>query len=179
MEFYDEKDLAYWRKQSELGKALIIEIPVEMLLNMDFASLPKGKTGSARVEDLQEWIDSNREEIEVALKKEASQKAEVEKLAGTLYDDTRREKENPAGEKEETVNLGGDDTNTVAGIMAREVFSDEQIAVIGEAMMEGLPDKYLLCFLKKDYSPAVMRQLKDYVTRLYREEVSGTDESKS
>jgi hypothetical protein len=34
MEFYDEKDMKYWQKQSELGKAVIIKIPVSMLLDL-------------------------------------------------------------------------------------------------------------------------------------------------
>ena len=38
------------------------------------------------------------------------------------------------------------------------------------AMLEELPDRYLLCFMKKEYSPEVMQKLKDYCTKLYREE---------
>ena len=67
---------------------------------------------------------------------------------------------------------------SVTQIMTEEIFSDEQIAVIAEAMMEELPEKYMLCFLKKEYSPAVMRQLKDYCTKLYREEVKADDGSR-
>lgn len=179
MEFYDEKDLAYWRRQSELGKALIIEIPVEMLLNMDFASLNRGKAGPISASDLQEWFEENREEIGKALEEEASKKAEVEKLSGSLYDKKTGEMDVPIEDTKEISVPESGREDTVATIMAREVFSGEQVAVIGEAMMEGLPDKYLLCFMKKEYTPAVMRQLKDYVTRLYREEVSEANESKS
>ena len=71
-----------------------------------------------------------------------------------------------------------DAADTVASIMSRELFNDEQIEVIAEAMLEGLPEKYMLCFLKKDYSPEIMRKLKDYCTKLYREEVSGSDGSR-
>ena len=71
-----------------------------------------------------------------------------------------------------------DAADTVASIMSRELFNDEQIEVIAEAMLEGLPEKYMLCFLKKDYSPEIMRKLKDYCTRLYKEEVSGRDGSR-
>ena len=39
MEFYDEKDMKYWQKQSELGRAVIIKIPVSMLLDLDISSL--------------------------------------------------------------------------------------------------------------------------------------------
>jgi len=168
MEFYDEKDLAYWRRQSELGKALVIEIPVEMLLNMDFATLTKGRGGKATIDDLEEWIEENRKEIEKALQEEASQKEEVEKMASSLYDNKNDSPIGALAEGKDTA-ADGDGEMTVASIMARETFTDEQVAVIAEAMMEGLPDKYLLCFLKKEYTPAVMRQLKDYVTKLYRE----------
>lgn len=58
----------------------------------------------------------------------------------------------------------------VSWIMAHTEFSEEQIGVIVEAMSHDLPPKYLLCFMKKEYSPAVMRQLKDYCTKLYQEE---------
>ena len=58
----------------------------------------------------------------------------------------------------------------VSWIMAHTEFSEEQIGVIVEAMSQDLPPKYLLCFMKKEYSPDVMRQLKDYCTKLYQEE---------
>jgi len=41
MEFYDIKDLAYWQRQADEGRAVIIEIPVEMLLDMDIDALSK------------------------------------------------------------------------------------------------------------------------------------------
>jgi len=41
MEFYDMKDLEYWKRQADEGRAVIIEIPVEMLLDMDIDALSR------------------------------------------------------------------------------------------------------------------------------------------
>ena len=35
MDFYSEKDLQYWKRQAQEGKAVILEIPVSMLLDLD------------------------------------------------------------------------------------------------------------------------------------------------
>ena len=51
-------------------------------------------------------------------------------------------------------------------------FSDEQIAVIARAMMDQLPARYLLCFLKKEYSPATMQQMYEYCKKMYTEEIT-------
>ncbi len=174
MEFYDEKDMKYWQKQSEIGKAVIIKIPVSMLLDLDISSLDGTKSQAVTLDDLDAWMEQNREEILKELAQEAAEKEEVEKLGKKLYHkegampekkpDIMAEKK-PAADTE-------DAADTVALIMSRELFSDEQIEVIAEAMQEGLPEKYMLCFLKKDYSPESMRKLKDYCTRLYQGEVS-------
>ena len=180
MEFYDEKDMKYWQKQSELGRAVIIKIPVSMLLDLDISSLSRTKSQAVTSDDLDAWMDKNREEILRELAKEAAEKEEVEKLGQKLY-----HKEGAVSEKKSAVMaeakpaaVAEDAAGTVASIMSRELFNDEQIEVIAEAMLEGLPEKYMLCFLKKDYSPEIMRKLKDYCTRLYKEEVSGRDGSR-
>ena len=180
MEFYDEKDMKYWQKQSELGRAVIIKIPVSMLLDLDISSLSRTKSQAVTSDDLDAWMDKNREEILRELAKEAAEKEEVEKLGQKLY-----HKEGAVPEKKPDIMAETkpaaetkDAAGTVASIMSRELFSDEQIEVIAEAMLEGLPEKYMLCFLKKDYSPEIMRKLKDYCSRLYREEVSGNDGSR-
>lgn len=180
MEFYDEKDMKYWQKQSELGRAVIIKIPVSMLLDLDISSLSRTKSQTVTSDDLDAWMEQNREEILRELAKEAAEKEEVEKLGQELY-----HKEGAVPEKKLAVMaeakpaaVAEDAAGTVASIMSRELFNDEQIEVIAEAMLEGLPEKYMLCFLKKDYSPEIMRKLKDYCTRLYREEVSGSDGSR-
>ena len=180
MEFYDEKDMKYWQKQSELGRAVIIKIPVSMLLDLDISSLSRTKSQAVTSDDLDAWMDKNREEILRELAKEAAEKEEVEKLGQKLYhkDDAVPEKKPAIMAEAKPAAVAEDTTDTVASIMSRELFNDEQIEVIAEAMLEGLPEKYMLCFLKKDYSPEIMRKLKDYCTRLYREEVSGRDGSR-
>jgi arginyl-tRNA synthetase len=72
MEFYDEKDMKYWRKQSELGKAVIIEIPVAMLLDLDISTLSREKSQVISSDDLQAWLDENKDEILKELAKEAT-----------------------------------------------------------------------------------------------------------
>ena len=57
----------------------------------------------------------------------------------------------------------------VSRILESEPFDEYQIMVIAEAMMEELPDRYLLCFLKKEYSADVMRTVKGYCTKAYKE----------
>ena len=180
MEFYDEKDMKYWQKQSELGRAVIIKIPVSMLLDLDISSLSRTKSQTVTSDDLDAWMEQNREEILRELAKEAAEKEEVEKLGQKLYHkDTAVPEKKPAVMAEAKPAADAEDAaDTVASIMSRELFNDEQIEVIAEAMLEGLPEKYMLCFLKKDYSPEIMRKLKDYCTRLYREEVSGRDGSR-
>ena len=74
MEFYDEQDMKYWRKQSELGKAVIIEIPVSMLLDLDISTLSSGKSQTVTSDDLDAWMNENKEEILKELAKEAAQK---------------------------------------------------------------------------------------------------------
>ena len=177
MEFYDRKDLEYWRKQAEIGKAVIIEIPVSMLLDLDIRSLSRTKTNTVTYEDLEAWIEENREALMEELDVEARQKAEVEEMEKTLY------KNNPAGapalnggrgDRTQTERGSSDKrqdaSRTVAEIMKTETFTEQQIAVIAQAMLEELPDRYLLCFMKKEYSPEVMQKLKDYCTKLYQEE---------
>ena len=181
MEFYDEKDMKYWRKQSELGKAVIIEIPVSMLLDLDISTLSREKSQVISSDDLQAWLDENKDEILAELAKEAAEKEEVEKLSQKLYHkDGAAEGSTSVGMiQAKLVSEPAKDTgDTVASIMSREIFSDDQIGIIAEAMLEGLPDKYILCFLKKEYSPEIMRKLKDYCIRLYQEEVSGSDGSR-
>ena len=185
MEFYDEKDMAYWRKQADLGKAVILEIPVSMLLDLDISSLSREKTKAVTIDDLYAWMDENKEEFAAALAAEKGEKAEVEKLERNLYD----KQDASSGLQTQRSTAFGTVSGTAKGnreqkprsvsqIMTEEVFSDEQIAVIAEAMMEELPEKYMLCFLKKEYSPSVMRQLKDYCTKIYREEVKADDGSR-
>ena len=180
MEFYDEKDMKYWQKQSELGRAVIIKIPVSMLLDLDISSLSRTKSQAVTSDDLDAWMEQNREEILRELAKVAAEKEEVEKLGQKLYhkDDAVPEKKPAIMAEAKPAAVAEDAAGTVASIMSRELFNDEQIEVIAEAMLEGLPEKYMLCFLKKDYSPEIMRKLKDYCTRLYREEVSGRDGSR-
>lgn len=180
MEFYDEKDMKYWQKQSELGRAVIIKIPVSMLLDLDISSLSRTKSQAVTSDDLDSWMDKNREEILRELAKEAAEKEEVEKLGQKLYhkDVAVPEKKPAIMAEAKPAAVAEDAADTVASIMSRELFNDEQIEVIAEAMLEGLPEKYMLCFLKKDYSPEIMRKLKDYCTRLYKEEVSGRDGSR-
>ena len=55
--------------------------------------------------------------------------------------------------------------------MRETSFSDEQIAVIARAMMDQLV-RYLLCFLKKEYSPAIMQQMYEYCKKMYTEEIT-------
>lgn len=157
MEFYDSKDMEYWRKQAELGKAVIIEIPVSMLLELDIRSLSKTNSKTVTVEDLETWIEQNQEEIQKALASEAKEKNEVRQLEQGLYGEPEMKspRESTAGKVSEIL-AGGD-------------FSEEQVAIIVEAMLEDLPDQYLLFFMKKEYSPETMRKLKDYCTKLYRD----------
>ena len=185
MEFYDEKDMAYWRKQADLGKAVILEIPVSMLLDLDISSLSREKTKAVTMDDLYAWMGENKEEFAAALAAEKGAKAEVEKLERNLYDKQgasygmQTQHSTASGTVSDTAKGNVEQKpRSVAQIMTEEVFSDEQIAVIAEAMMEELPEKYMLCFLKKEYSPAVMRQLKDYCTKIYREEAKADDGSR-
>ena len=188
MEFYDRKDLEYWRKQAALGKAVIIEIPVEMLLDLDIEELSRTHNAKISPEELAQWIEENREAFTAAADTAKEKIAEAEQLERELYgsngEDTAEKK--PA----QTVGDGLEDhrqasvtepekmklpaglsaDQKVSWIMEHTEFSAEQIGIIAEAMSQDLPSKYLLCFMKKEYSPAVMRQLKDYCTKMFRDE---------
>ena len=132
--------------------------------NMWASLIDRIKDGEFTVEDLETWIEQNQEEIQKALASEAKEKNEVRQLEQGLYGEpeTKSPRESTAGKVSEIL-AGGD-------------FSEEQVAIIVEAMLEDLPDQYLLFFMKKEYSPETMRKLKDYCTKLYRDsmkEVSG------
>ena len=194
MEFYNRKDLEYWRKQAEIGRAIIIEIPTEMLLDLDIEELSRAHNAKISPEELVQWIEENRKAFLEAAKGEEKNITEAEKLERELYGNTQRasteqipgrpeEKGLPNEDKmskADTHNTGDtegrsmpagvDAEEKVSWIMAHTEFSEEQIGVIVEAMSQDLPPKYLLCFMKKEYSPSVMRQLKDYCTKLYQEE---------
>ena len=64
MEFYDEKDMNYWRKQAEEGNAVIIDIPVEMLLELDINEIRMPSKKNVKPEEIQAWLDTHREEFE-------------------------------------------------------------------------------------------------------------------
>ena len=194
MEFYNRKDLEYWRKQAEIGRAVIIEIPPEMLLDLDIEELSRAHNAKISPEELAHWIEENREAFLEAVKGEEKNITEAEKLERELYGNTQRASTGQIpGRPEKTVPPNGNtlskadtqDTGVAEGlpmpagvkaeqkvswIMAHTEFSEEQIGVIVEAMSQDLPPKYLLCFMKKEYSPSVMRQLMDYCTNLYQEE---------
>ena len=197
MEFYNRKDLEYWRKQAEIGRAVIIEIPPEMLLDLDIEELSHAHNAKISPEELTQWIEENREAFTAVAKGEEKKIAEAEKLERELYGSStgHTEEQKPvqptetvppgwnavsetnAGNAEVTGNTedlpmpaGGNAAQKVSWIMAHTEFSEEQIGVIVEAMSQDLPAKYLLCLMKKEYSPTVMRQLKDYCTKLYQEE---------
>ena len=188
MEFYNRKDLEYWRKQAAIGKAVIIEIPVEMLLDLDIEELSKTHNAKISPEELTAWIEENREAFAAAAEGAEKKIAEAEKLERELYGSA-----NGAAAEQNPVRTGGDHSGdskptseaepekmmTPAGlsadqkvswIMEHTEFTEEQIGIIAEAMSQELPAKYLLCFMKKEYSPAVMRQLKDYCTKMFRDE---------
>ena len=52
MEFYNEKDLEYWKKQADAGKAVLLEIPVSMLLDLDIRSLSEDASRPPDMEDM-------------------------------------------------------------------------------------------------------------------------------
>lgn len=177
MEFYDEKDMEYWRKQADLGKAVILEIPVSMLLDLDIRSLSEKQGEKTSMEDLDVWLSRNRDDIEKALENEKKEKKAVEMLEESLYDGSNSEKKKDESDHSKQPELS-DAAAKVSRIMATETFSEDQIAVIAEAMLEKLPDRFLLLFMRKEYSPKVMRQIKDYCTGQYQKEVSGNNEGK-
>ena len=178
MEFYNEKDLEYWKRQADAGKAVLLEIPVSMLLDLDIRSLSEDASRPPDMEDLEKWIDKNRAQIEAELEKERKEKEALAKMEETLYDkaDGVRE-EKPAGEMKKALSaapaipsLSDEEARQrVSRILEKEPFDEDQIMVIAEAMMEELPDRYILCFLKKEYSADVMRTVKGYCTKAYKE----------
>ena len=70
MEFYNRKDLEYWRKQAEIGRAIIIEIPTEMLLDLDIEELSRAHNAKISPEELAQWIEENRKAFLEAAKGE-------------------------------------------------------------------------------------------------------------
>ena len=194
MEFYNRKDLEYWRKQAVIGRAVIIEIPKEMLLDLDIEELSRSHNAKISPEELTAWIEENREAFLAAAKGEEKNITEAERIERELYGITQgiSAEQTPAKPEEKVPSerntlpgtaaqnteeakgipmpTGVNAEQKVSWIMAHTEFSEEQIGVILEAMSQDLPPKYLLCFMKKEYSPTVMRQLKDYCTKQYQEE---------
>ena len=154
MEFYNEKDMEYWRKQAEEGNAVILEIPVDLLLDLDLNKIRMPEKKNISPEELQAILDIHLKEYEKTHAPAADAEPEH------------------AGDMETEKKKKCSDDDKVTRIMAETSFSDEQIAVIARAMMDQLPARYLLCFLKKEYSPAIMQQMYEYCKKMYTEEIT-------
>ena len=63
MEFFNEQDMKYWRRQAEEGKAVIIEIPPELLLDLDINALSEAHGGTLSAEDIESWVETHQDEI--------------------------------------------------------------------------------------------------------------------
>ena len=165
MEFYDEKDMEYWRKQADLGKAVILEIPVSMLLDLDIRSLSEKQGEKTSMDDLDAWLSRNRDDLEKALEYEKKEKKAVEMLEESLYDGSNSEKKKDESDHSKQTELS-DAAAKVSRIMATETFSEDQIAVIAEAMLENLDSIVILTIEVGDnesakYWLAVLNSLKN------------------
>lgn len=194
MEFYNRKDLEYWKKQAELGKAVIIEIPLEMLLDLDISQLSYTFHSKISAEELTQWIEENRETFTVAAEAGENKKEEAERLEKSIFGKTEAtetaegrskgsyndhpESAYEAGDDNESIKKTNESampvvqtpSQKVFWIMEHTEFSEEQMGIIIEAMSQELPPRYLLCFMKKEYSPSLMRKLKNYCMKMYQEE---------
>ena len=85
MEFYDSKDLEYWKKQAAEGRAVIIEIPPEVLLDLDINEIERRRENPLTTEELQAWISENREEMEKLAAAGSEKRALIRKLEHRLY----------------------------------------------------------------------------------------------
>ena len=165
MEFYDEKDMEYWRKQADLGKAVILEIPISMLLDLDIRSLSEKQGEKTSMDDLDAWLSRNRDDLEKALEYEKKEKKAVEMLEESLYDGSNSEKKKDESDHSKQTELS-DAAAKVSRIMATETFSEDQIAVIAEAMLENLDSIVILTIEVGDnesakYWLAVLNSLKN------------------
>ena len=198
MEFYDSRDMEYWRKQAAAGAAVIIEIPPEVLLDLDLSAIEEHRDKLLNVKELQEWLQENQEEMAKLARSGAEKKAIIKKLERKLYDkqdedlpaqgsDMDSIEEQPgssqmsgagAAAKVPGSRIVGNDfagseekaRDQVTRIMAQAPFDEAQLAVVMEGMLEDLPPKYLLTFMKPEYDPDTMRRLLECCRKMYGEE---------
>ena len=92
-EILTEDDLPYWKKQAAEGKAVVIEIPEQALLDLDLTQyMEEEKSSEVTEKELMEWVRVNSKE----LKKIADKTHETAMAADALEDELKGTAERPA-----------------------------------------------------------------------------------
>ncbi|EET62432.1 hypothetical protein BRYFOR_05467 [Marvinbryantia formatexigens DSM 14469] len=144
MEYLDEKDLEYWKKKEQEGEAVIIYLNPERLLSLDIRELlPERNRNPPDGAEVYEWLRENKLVDGQHDKKADSIRKENECLR-------RQEKGEDVGE-------------ILADWLKRTDLDEERIAVVEEAIRQGVEKELLLFMIREDLETA---QVKDIISAL-------------
>lgn len=127
MELLTEKDLEYFRKEEEEGRAVILEISEQQLLHLDFSQWLNRKPDEIRKEEVLEWLQKNRNEFQ------------------DIYD---REKKNDGNIRPKQ--FDGVMYRTLAEWLQEHEISEEQYEVIRQAVQRYFTEEQILELLQME-----------------------------
>lgn len=144
MEYLDEKDLEYWKKKEQDGEAVIIFLNPERLLSLDIRELlPERNRNPPEEAEVCRWLRENRV------------------ITGeNTREENRIRKENECLKRQEK---GEDVGEILADWLKRADLDEERIAVVEEAIRQGVEKELLLFMIREDLETT---QVKDIISAL-------------
>lgn len=144
MEYLDEKDLEYWKKKEQDGEAVIIYLNPERLLSLDIRELlPERNRNPPEEAEVCRWLRENRV------------------ITGeNTREENRIRKENECLKRQEK---GEDVGEILADWLKRADLDEERIAVVEEAIRQGVEKELLLFMIREDLETT---QVKDIISAL-------------
>lgn len=148
LNYLTEKDLAYFEKKAEEGKAVILRIDPEELLRMDLEqAFAEEKDEPITEEEVRRWLEENDLLIGEPETNEEEQE-DQEKTVEQLPEMTK------AGQ-----------ADTLAQRLQKIRLDEEQLQVLKEAIEDGLGEKEILSFLKPEFTAKKMRMVMELLKK--------------
>lgn len=168
MELLNEKDMEYFRRLAEEGKAVILEIAPETLAALDINQFIK-ETGEIDQEEVRKWLKENnswRAEEYAKTERILEENRKIEDWLDTHAEseaEQEPDEQEEAAEMSERANIGSDNVSSFIGKLATIKLNKEQWKVIQEAIDMHLTSEQILLFLKEDMTADEMRQTRDWI----------------
>lgn len=141
MNYLTEKDLAYFEKRAEEGKAVILRIDPEELLSMNLEqAFQEEKEEPITEAEVRKWLEENDLLIGDKETDEPTQEDQVKPVEQVIKPEPIREEE-------------GD---TLAQRLQQIKLDDDQVQVLKKAIEAGLSEKEILSFLKPEFTAEKM-----------------------